>query len=81
MSLCNAIAQIGGKIAGGLATVLVHGLHSLAYQLIQMCAAGMTVAKSTFHHDLGPEQVIDCPSHADLQRITFWRKRAYLLRM
>lgn len=45
VSLCDTVAQIGGKIAGGFAAVLVDRLHGLSYKLIEMRAAGMAVAK------------------------------------
>ena len=40
MTLCDAVAHIGGKIAGRLAAVIVDRLHSLLDELIQMGAAG-----------------------------------------
>ena len=81
VSLCDTVAQIGGKIAGGFAAVLVDRLHGLSYKLIEMRAAGMAVAKGALYHDLGFAQIINRPSHADLQRIALWCKCAYLLRM
>ena len=81
VSLCDTVAQIGGKIAGGFAAVLVDRLHGLSYKLIEMRAAGMAVAKGALHHDLGFAQVINRPSHADLQRIALRGQRTYLLRM
>ena len=81
VSLCDTVAQIGGKIAGGFAAVLVDRLHGLSYKLIEMRAAGMAVAKGALHHDLGFAQIINRPTHADLQRIALWGQRTYLLRM
>lgn len=40
VSLCDTVAQIGCKIAGGFAAVLVDRLHGLSYKLIEMRAPG-----------------------------------------
>ena len=80
----NAMGSLDASslaLAGGFAAVLVDRLHGLSYKLIEMRAAGMAVAKGALHHDLGFAQIINRPSHADLQRIALWCKCAYLLRM
>ena len=69
MTLCDAVAHIGGKIAGRLAAVVVDRLHGLLDELIQMGAAGMAVAEGAFHHDLGLGKVLDLPAHTHLQRV------------
>ena len=72
MTLCDAVAHIGGKVAGSFAAVVVDGLHGLLDELIQMGAAGVAVAKGAFHYDLGLGKVIDLPAHTHLQRVVFW---------
>ena len=67
MTLCNAIAHIGGKVAGRLAAVVVDRLHGLLDELIQMGAAGMAVAEGALHHDLGLGKILDLPAHTHLQ--------------
>ena len=69
MTLCDAVAHIGGKIAGRLAAVIVDRLHGLLDELIQMSAAGMAVAEGALHHDLGLGKVLDLPAHTHLQRV------------
>ena len=81
VSLRDTVAQIGGKIAGSFAAVLVDSLYGLSYKLIEMRAAGMAVAKGALHDDLRLGQVVDRPTHADLQRIALRGRRTDLLRM
>ena len=69
MPLCDAVAHIGGKIAGRLAAVIVDRLHGLLDELIQMGTAGMAVAEGALHHDLGLCKVLDLPAHTHLQRV------------
>ena len=73
MTLCDAIAHIGGKVAGSLAAVVVDGLHGLLDELVQMGTAGVAVAKGAFHHDLGLGKVLDLPAHTHLQRVILGR--------
>ena len=81
MPLGDAVAHIGGKVAGGLAAVLIDGLHGLPDELVKMGTAGMAVTEGAFHHDLRLAQVTDRPAHADFQRIVFRCQRADFLRM
>ena len=79
MTLCDAVAHIGGKIAGSLAAVLVDRLHGLSDELIQMSAARVAVAEGAFHQDLGLGKVLDLPAHPHLQRVVFRCQRADFL--
>ena len=80
VTLCDAVAHIGGKIACSLAAVGVDSLHGLLHKLIQMGAAGVAVAEGALHHDLRLFQILYLPAHTDLQRVIFRRKLAHCLR-
>ena len=69
MALCDAVAHIGGKVAGSLAAVIVDRLHGLLDELIQMGTAGVAVAEGALHHDLGLGKILDLPAHTHLQRV------------
>ena len=79
MTLCDAIAHIGGKIAGSLAAVLVDRLHGLSDELIQMGAARVAVAEGAFHQDLRLCKILDLPAHPHFQRVVFRCQRADFL--
>ena len=69
VALCDAVAHIGGEVAGSLAAVVVDCLHSLLDELVQMGAAGVAVTKGALHQDLGLGKVLDFPAHTHLQRV------------
>ena len=71
MTLCDAVAHIGGEVAGSLAAVVVDCLHSLLDELVQMGAAGVAVTKGALHQDLGLGKVLDLPAHTHFQRVIF----------
>ena len=75
VALRNAVAHIGGKVACGLAAMLVDRAGGLCDKPVEVRRAGMAVAEGAFDQDLRLTQIADGPAHADLERIVLRCKR------
>lgn len=71
MSLCHAIADIGGKVAGGFTAGLGDSGNCLIYKFQKVRTAGMTVAEGALHHNLRFGQIFYGPTHSHAQRVLF----------
>ena len=79
VALGHTVAQIGGKVAGRLSSVVVDGADSLLHKNIQVAGAGVAVAVGAFHHDLRLGQVLGFPAHSHAQGVHFRGEIAHLL--
>ena len=59
-----AVADIGDEIVGSPSTSVIYPLAGFGNELVEVCAARMTVSVAAFHNDLRFAEFFDAPSAA-----------------
>lgn len=79
-ALAFAIAHIGGKIAGAFAAGPGASERRCLYELVEVDASGIRIAKCALNVDLGLFEIFDGPARPDPERVELWRDLTHLLR-
>ena len=77
--LRNAVANVGGEVSRATTTLVVDSAHHLIDELHQVRTSGVRVAIGALDEYLRLVQILNCPTHTDLQRIILGRERTHPL--